>query len=74
MEELIAIKKKLDETKEKKARVEGQLQEVMARISERGYASLDEAEADLIQKEQAALELKTRILRKVTELRERYVW
>jgi hypothetical protein len=74
MDDLVAIKKKLDEMKEKRARVEGQLQEVMTRLGEKGYQTIDDAEADLVQKEEEALTIKTQITSKIAELREKYEW
>lgn len=73
-EELLEMKRKFDVLKEKKARTEGQLQEIMSRMKAKGFNSLEEAK-DFIERTKKEIDTKQVAFEDgVKRLKDTYDW
>jgi chromosome segregation ATPase len=75
VEELNRLKKTINEKKQSRDRIEGQLSELYRRLKEElGYDSPDQAKEELFQKREKLKEHKETLSRKLEELKEQYQW
>lgn len=72
VQQLTAMKTKIDDARVQKSRLEGQLADRMARLKELGFDSVEAAEAHLKKLREEIAELDDSVRRGVDELKEKY--